>query len=146
MTCGGKYKSLAKYKLPATLSSVDELWSEIILAIANNVGEINRRDSFRLQLLLREALNNAIIHGCGNDPNKTVECILRFNNGYITICIMDPGAGFDWRSRMTPVTNPLNESGRGIPIMMANSTRIEYNRKGNHLLLEQKLVRRHDNE
>lgn len=127
--------------IPAKLSSIDTLCPELLAVLAdNNTGKPACNNVFMLELMFREALDNAVIHGCKSDPREHVDVTARVTADRITICISDGGEGFDWRKRMLAVHDPLSTSGLGIPIMMKYSSRLRYNRRGNRLILEQRLA------
>jgi serine/threonine-protein kinase RsbW len=72
---------------------------------------------FEIETALREALANAVVHGCGNDPSKVIECTLtRSGLGELVIVVRDPGPGFDPASVPSPVTgeNMYSNHGRGL--------------------------------
>ncbi len=47
---------------------------------------------FEIDLALQEALANAVIHGCGNDPSKRVEvCVACDESRGLLIVVRDPG-------------------------------------------------------
>ena len=99
-------------------------------------------DIFAIHLAAEEALVNAIVHGNKLDPAKKVRVACEVGRELVRIRITDEGAGFD------PALVPdctLEErlevpSGRGVMLMRSFMTRIEYNAKGNSVLLE----KRHD--
>ena len=72
---------------------------------------------FEIEMALREALANAVLHGCKGDPSKRIECTVSGDqeNG-ITIVVRDPGSGFDPASLPSPTedANLHSEHGRGI--------------------------------
>ena len=86
-----------------------------------------------IDLVLREALANAITHGAGNDPSKMVACCVGCDEerGMI-IVVSDPGEGFD----LTQVADPLHADnlysnhGRGIFLINRLMDRVEYKRGG----------------
>lgn len=49
---------------------------------------------FKLQLALREALDNARIHGCGGDPNRTVHVTFGEDEDEFVISVQDEGPGY----------------------------------------------------
>ncbi len=51
---------------------------------------------FDLSLVLREALNNAIVHGADQDRSMEIECRVSVDSGGIDIVVVSPGHGFDW--------------------------------------------------
>jgi anti-sigma regulatory factor (Ser/Thr protein kinase) len=69
---------------------------------------------------LREALPNAIAHGCNNDPSKNVEwCVACTESSDVMIVVRDPGEGFVTSAVPNPLAaENLNSShGRGISLM-----------------------------
>ena len=51
---------------------------------------------FAIETALREALANAILHGCRNDAAQLVECSVSYGaRGEIRMVVRDPGPGFD---------------------------------------------------
>jgi serine/threonine-protein kinase RsbW len=74
-------------------------------------------DEVEIELALREALANAIRHGCRCDRTKSVACsVTHESTGDLLMIVRDPGAGFD----VGGVPNPLEAAnlrkagGRGI--------------------------------
>lgn len=67
-------------------------------------------------LSLREAVNNAIIHGNQNDPEKKVEVVMEEGENEIFLRVWDEGGGFDVYSLPDPTKeeNLLKPHGRGI--------------------------------
>lgn len=127
--------------LSASLSQIDELCPKLLAELTdNNTGKPMRGRTFFFELMLREALDNAIIHGCNSDPTRRVNIAARITDNRVKICISDHGEGFDWQSKMAEIHNPLSTSGLGIPIMLKYSSRLSYNRRGNRLILEQQLA------
>jgi serine/threonine-protein kinase RsbW len=72
---------------------------------------------FEIDMALHEALANAVIHGCGNDPSKKVSfCVACDESRGLLIVVRDPGPGFDPASIPSPISgqNVFSEHGRGI--------------------------------
>jgi len=72
---------------------------------------------FEVETVLREALANAIIHGCKNDPGKSVQCTVACDEERgLLIVVRDPGAGFDPAQLPNPTQaeNLFADHGRGI--------------------------------
>ena len=84
------------YDLPATAASVDRVCREIDQWLA-----ARRLDSerFPTAMLLRESLNNTVVHGGRNEPNRRMRCSVRCGRKWLQIVVEDDGPGFDWRSR-----------------------------------------------
>jgi serine/threonine-protein kinase RsbW len=91
---------------------------------------------FPLQLIIREAVNNAIVHGSGSDPERTIEVAFQLDKEGVSICVRDHGAGFDWRSEWEKIADPLVPSGRGMELMRTYATEIVFNEKGNQVTLK----------
>ena len=100
-----------------------------------------RESAFATELLMREALNNAVVHGSRGDTTKTVECTVRFHENYLMIEVHDEGDGFRWQSATQETMATGASSGRGLPIMNAYATEVLFNEKGNRLTLKIPLPR-----
>lgn len=78
--------------------------------------KIDENRSDWVTLSLREAVNNAVLHGNKLDPQKKVEVEIEFLEGEVFIRIWDEGEGFDPNSLSDPTKeeNLLKPHGRGI--------------------------------
>jgi serine/threonine-protein kinase RsbW len=96
------------------------------------------RDVFGCRLALEEALVNAIKHGNDNDPDKKVRIECHIATDRFTIEIEDEGPGFEPEDVPDPTAeeNLEKPSGRGIMLMRAFMTRVDYQGRGNRVLLE----------
>ena len=77
-------------------------------------------DEFAVELALREALNNAVIHGNRLEPNKLVEIHCRCERGKgVWLTVRDEGTGFDPSAVPSPLTpgGLAAEHGRGLHLM-----------------------------
>ena len=95
-------------------------------------------DIFGVHLAMEEALVNAIRHGNRMDVAKQVHVSCRMSPELIRIEITDEGAGFNPDAIPDP-TNPdrlESPSGRGVMLMKAFMSRVEYSATGNHVVLE----------
>lgn len=88
-----------------------------------------------MELLLRELMNNAMIHGNGLDAHKQVQVSFRIGMKWIRIQITDEGTGFDWRKTRRTPPDPNAESGRGLAIAMIYAQRVRFNRIGNQVTI-----------
>lgn len=102
--------------------------------------ESGRLEPFSFSLMLYEGLTNAIYHGNRNDLSKKVILTLDCDESALTVRIEDEGEGFDYLTRM-PVDFPNSESscGRGILLMESYEYHIEYQGKGNVLVIRKAL-------
>jgi serine/threonine-protein kinase RsbW len=90
---------------------------------------------FVTQLLVREALNNAVIHGCKGKSEKRVDCAVEWDGGFLTVHVEDEGKGFDWLERAPKPADTEADSGRGLSIMKEYAEEVVFNGKGNGLSL-----------
>lgn len=118
--------------LPATLASVEALVREFRLHAGAGPGGAT---CFAVELLLREALANAVVHGCGNDPAKRIRCRVRSRRRHVTIAVADPGAGFDWRREWMNRPAASDCRGRGLEILRTYASRVRFNRAGNGVVI-----------
>ena len=90
---------------------------------------------FAIRLALEEGLNNAIRHGNGYDPEKTIEVRYDVNDQRVVIAITDQGAGFDPDSIPDPTVdeNLGKPTGRGIMLIRAYMDEVGYNARGNRI-------------
>ncbi len=90
---------------------------------------------FNILLLMREALNNAVYHGCELDKTKTVRYALKLKGHSIIMKIEDEGSGFDWYHMIDSGTHSDSAHGRGLAIMKKFSNEMKYNDEGSSLTL-----------
>ena len=89
---------------------------------------------FAAELVARECLNNAIIHGNRRDVGKRVALDLLIKRRWIYLQIIDEGPGFNWRkARRAPLPEDTAISGRGLSISALYADRITFNRRGNRV-------------
>ena len=102
-------------------------------------GLIQENEKFNIDLVLRESINNAILHGNRTDIRKKVILKVFHNSHYIKITIQDQGLGFDWHSREIVELSDSETHGRGLFIIKLYSDKYYYNSKGNKLTLFKKI-------
>lgn len=95
------------------------------------------RDVFGVRLALEEALINAIKHGNRMDPDKSVHIGCRVASDKVRIVIEDEGPGFVPAEVPDPTAeeNLERPCGRGIMLMRAFLSFVEYNESGNRVTL-----------
>ena len=95
------------------------------------------RSSFVIQLLLREALDNAVLHGSKGNPEKRVKCYVSWDdNDEMKIAVEDEGEGFEWHRYVEHKVSSRASSGRGIAIMKQYGKEMRFNRKGNKVVIK----------
>ncbi len=93
-------------------------------------------NEFAVELALREALNNAVIHGNGMDPSKLVEIRCRCERGKgLWLIVRDQGRGFDTSAVPNPLTQQglAAEHGRGIHLMKLMMDDVSFKRGGSEV-------------
>jgi len=86
-----------------------------------------------VELALREALNNAVVHGNRLDAHKLVHVRCRCKVGAgISLIVRDQGQGFDPRTIPDPLTveNLDADHGRGIHIMNLVMDEVSFEQRG----------------
>jgi anti-sigma regulatory factor (Ser/Thr protein kinase) len=114
-------------ELPADLPAVEEF----IRAFRESLKFGSEKDWFETELLIREALNNAVLHGCECQPDRHVRCVLRLGRRQLIIAVVDEGKGFKWRNAMQAEAASFASSGRGVEIYAMFANRVRFNAKGN---------------
>lgn len=95
------------------------------------------RLAFPTEVVIRECLNNAVLHGNCEDPNKRMTLTVRADKGSIHIRVSDEGAGFDWKQYgmgRVPASTAMN--GRGLTIVHSLAKEVTFNRRGNEINVE----------
>ena len=118
--------------LPADDAAVEEFFIEFRRRVR---ACLSRKDGFAAELLAREAMTNAVRHGCQCDPAKKIRCVFRLKGSCLTMVIEDSGEGFDWRAAGDRQTDELGSSGRGLDLIRSTATRMRFNKKGNRVTI-----------
>ena len=114
--------------LPATLPAAEEFFADFRRRSQALLGDGN---CFAAELLVREALTNAIVHGCRADPDKQIRYSLRLNSRRLLLAVEDDGEGFDWRVAWDKPVMGSDCSGRGMEIFRKYANGVRYNDRGN---------------
>ncbi|MFZ0913945.1 MAG: ATP-binding protein [Candidatus Korobacteraceae bacterium] len=91
---------------------------------------------FEIETALREALANAIVHGCKNDPSKKVQCCIGCEEERgMLIVVRDPGSGFDPFAIPDPCCgeNIYSNHGRGIYLINQLMDEVKFERNGTEI-------------
>ena len=84
-------------------------------------------EEFDVELALREALENALVHGNQENPERKVHVRCRCQPGNeISIVVTDQGEGFDFETilRNGITLDPDSEHGRGLQLMRSEERRV----------------------
>jgi anti-sigma regulatory factor (Ser/Thr protein kinase) len=118
---------------PATLEAVDEFVART--RGVWNQGAERSRSNFISELLLREALTNAVVHGSLRESRKSVKCALRVRDQKLFFLVRDCGCGFNWHEESKKQVDPDDSGGRGISILISYASRIRFNKFGNQVAI-----------
>jgi serine/threonine-protein kinase RsbW len=91
---------------------------------------------YEIELALREALANAIVHGCKNDCTQKVQCCVAcdLDRGML-IVVRNPGNGFDVDSVPNPTMgdNVFSNHGRGIYMINQLMDEVKWMKNGTEI-------------
>ena len=93
-------------------------------------------NEFDVELALREALGNAVLHGNQEDPGKKVHIRCRCGPGKgISIIVTDQGKGFDFGKVLANgvAADPAVAHGHGIPLIEAYMDDVYFARGGSEV-------------
>ncbi|MFW5838241.1 MAG: ATP-binding protein [Desulfovibrionaceae bacterium] len=116
--------------LQADLACAEKLCRQVEAFLEDRAPEA---DLFAAMLLVREAVNNAVVHGARQALSADVDVKVQADADRIVLLVRDHGPGFDWREALAKTPAPLSENGRGLPILKAYASSFRYNEAGNEL-------------
>jgi len=125
---------VVRKQVPGQLEALTPAVEEV-MAVAREM-ECSQGKEFEIETALREALANAIRHGCGNDPEKRVEvCVACDPARGMLIVVRDPGPGFDPGSIPSPVRgrNVFRHHGRGIYLINQLMDEVSFDKGGTEI-------------
>jgi serine/threonine-protein kinase RsbW len=117
-------------RLEAITPAVERMMAEV------RAMECSRGKEFEIETALREAIANAVRHGCGNDATKEIEaCVACDESRGMLIVVRDPGPGFDPRAIPSPTVgqNVFRAHGRGIYLINQLMDEVSFDRGGTEI-------------
>ena len=138
---GGRWgrETLVDVMLPADHRKISTFRDEVV-RILRERGAAGGHE-VEIELALQEALVNAVKHGCGSDPAKTVRCCVTVDDdGEILIVVRDPGNGFELASVPSPLSGAglLRPSGRGVFLINELMDEVRYEDGGRELRMRKR--------
>lgn len=119
----------------ARLDLVDRAVVDILAFLASQ--DLSGFDAFETEVVVREGLTNAVVHGNKEDPEKYVTFDASVAAGFLAMVFSDEGEGFDWREKLAvEVVDPESTSGRGILLMRSYGYEVSGNERGNRIELQ----------
>jgi len=97
---------------------------------------------YHLNLVLTEAMVNAIHYGTRGEAGDTVRVTLRIEDNQLCLKVYDQGQGFDLSAVPLPNLENLHENGRGIFLIRSIMDNVTYQKtdQGNVLEMYKKLA------
>jgi serine/threonine-protein kinase RsbW len=120
-------------ELPADVRCVEEAVELMARHCFAGTPAPSRRTSFRLRVLLAEAISNSILFGAGGDPARRVRVQAELSESAIRLEVTDDGPGFNPGDVPDPtlpdgLARPI---GRGLFLIKSLADRVEFNQQGN---------------
>ena len=94
--------------------------------------------AYHLNLVLTEAMVNAIKHANTSDPDKMVHIVINICEDDLTIKVYDFGQGFDINTIPVPNFEELEDRGRGIYMIKSLMDSVSYRKVCDGNVLEMK--------
>lgn len=128
-----------KHTVSATVSGLERVHKHtmrVVRAMGCAAGEEDKVD-----VALREALTNAVVHGSGLNPRKriTVHCFCSETRGMMLL-VRDRGRGFDPTQIPDPTAgdNIYKAHGRGIFLIRVMMDQVRYRRGGRDVVMRKR--------
>jgi serine/threonine-protein kinase RsbW len=122
-------------ELHYTLPSDVDIISPFVDQLMRFISRFRRADqnNFEIELAVREAIANAIVHGNQQEPNRRVYVWCRCAaDGDVSVAVQDEGEGFDVETVPDPTAseNLFRHSGRGIYLMKTLMDQVCFEQRG----------------
>ncbi|MBZ5705273.1 MAG: ATP-binding protein [Acidobacteriia bacterium] len=120
--------------LTADKNAVDPLVRSVMDIVRQMQCAEGKEDA--IELALAEALANAVVHGCGEDPSKIIECDVACDETHgMLIVVRDPGKGFDPATLPSPVNGQqvFSDHGRGIYLINQLMDEVRFLKNGTEI-------------
>ncbi len=128
--------TLVTLRLPSDVGCIEEA-VELVVRHCLAGHHATRSTRFRLQVVLAEALSNAIMRGNREDRGKWVDVRAELLADLIRVYVSDQGPGFDPSSVPDPIQpDQLDEaSGRGLYLIRKLVDSVQFNEQGNTICM-----------
>ena len=128
--------TLVRLRLPSDIGCIEEA-VELVVRHCLAGHPTTRKTRFRLQVVLSEAISNAIVRGNGEDLAKWVEVRAELLTDEIRVFVSDEGPGFDPSAVPDPIgSEQLDEAGgRGLFLIRKLVDAVQFNPQGNTICM-----------
>lgn len=129
-----------EFELCGTVDEVPDIRDQMLSFIRESCAAGS--PDYNLLVAIQEALANAVVHGCRNDPTQIVRCRVECSESDVSITVCDPGPGFDVDSLPDPTAeeNVASDHGRGIFLLRSLMDEVRFEEGGR--MLRMKKLRR----
>ena len=120
--------------MPSKVQAISPVVDRLMLLIKRS--QCVSGQEFDVELALREALGNAVVHGNREDPGKRVHIRCRCRPGKeVSIVVTDQGKGFDFGKFVgnSITSGPAAAHGHGIQLMNAYMDDVHFARGGSEV-------------
>jgi serine/threonine-protein kinase RsbW len=133
---GGAAATLVTLRLPSEVACIEEA-VELVTRHCLAGHDASKKTRFRLQVVLSEALSNAIVRGNQEDHGKWVYVRAELGADAIRLVVTDEGPGFDPETIPEPVRpEQLDEAnGRGLYLIRKLVDAVQFNEQGNSICM-----------
>ena len=126
--------------LPSDVDMVSPFVDQLMRFVSRS--RVADEDNFEIELALREALVNAIVHGNRQDPRKRVYINCRcMADGEVSVTVEDEGTGFRSDAVPDPTSpdNRLRTHGRGIYLMRTLMDEVVFEQGGSVVRMRKRI-------
>lgn len=116
-------------------------FSVMVLGYLKNILNINEENFFKIEIALREVINNAVLHGNKSSPDKNVFVKFVWKKKRLRICVRDQNkqeVDFEEINKKLKNNDILSFKGRGIMIMKSYMDKVEFKSSdhGSEIIME----------
>ena len=122
--------------IPALDAAADDLCRDLRSLLRSGPPTLSAAKLFAIELVAREALQNALDHGCGAEASKSLRFCAAIQDGELSLSVFDDGPGFDSTAAIASslAHSPPGLAGNGIRLISALADRFEYRDGGRTLI------------
>lgn len=117
-------------------SHLNEILADLHPFLANHVSIMGN-----VELVLGEAINNALTHGNKGDINKQIQVHISIHNQTLVLTVRDEGVGFNFNAIPDPtlIENREKLTGRGVFLMKSLADLVLFEENGSKVEIHFKL-------